>query len=513
MFKLFPNQVEHVERVKRMLDEYHYAFDFSMLGTGKTYTSSHIALTDGYKNVVVVCPLSVAPKWAHMKRVYGVPIVDIISFCSLRSVKDKQPKHGLLKRIDFKKSIRKWNSKEKMYENVDYETVSFEPTPKLQTLVEEKTLFVIDEIQNFKNMSAQFESCKTLILCALNSQSRCILLSGSPIDKKEQAARLFKAINVFKADELSHMNLRTMTMEYTGLNEIETYCYGINYDMTRAIRDAYPWHLVGMNAYNYVYDLFQHVVKKKISSSMKPIKIEFELKKFNGFFHLGEPQLPTLMEGIQKLEEATGFDKDSGTVNLASTSRKDNTFGKITIALKTIEHAKVFMIARVAKQELESDPNKKVVICFNYKTSIKFMERALREFRPLVMTGETTVKQRTDILELFQAPNTSARVLIGNVAVCSTGIDLDDKHGLFPRTAFISPNYDTIGLYQLGHRFHRADSRSNATVYFVYAQERHEVSVLNALSRKSAIMKEVTPEQAEAGVVFPVDMPQFVEAL
>jgi hypothetical protein len=93
----------------------------------------------------------------------------------------------------------------------------------------------------------------------------------------------------------------------------------------------------------------------------------------------------------------------------------------------------------------------------------------------------------------------------------STGIDLDDKDGKFPRIAFVSPNYSSINLYQLGFRFLRADTKSATELYFVYVAHAHESKILKVLSAKSKVMKETTPEQVDNGVIFPNDHTSFYE--
>lgn len=45
-----------------------------------------------------------------------------------------------------------------------------------------------------------------------------------------------------------------------------------------------------------------------------------------------------------------------------------------------------------------------------------------------------------------------------------------------------SPSYSTITLYQLGQRFIRADSRSDATLHFVFGKHAQESNVLKALA-------------------------------
>ena len=509
MFELLPNQHAHVAKLQGILDAYKFAFDFSMLGTGKTYASSWLALQGGFKHVVVVCPLSVAPKWNMMKVEHGLPLACVVSYCSLRSVKDKQPKHGLLNRIDYKRTIKA--TKKGVEVDTEIDSVRFTLTDKYKAMLAESTMVVIDEIQNFKNMSAQFEACKTLIEGVLKSDtSRVILLSGSPIDKEAQVSRLLKAIDIFRADEIARYNIGLHDMEWTGMQEIVDFCNKVNPDGLRRLPMPRKWAHAGL-LHNYAYKLFQTVLKPVLSSSMIPMKIPFTLSKYNGYYQMSPEQEAELGLAVSELESVSGYDKDTGTVHITAVGSKDgSSFAKIQTALVMIERAKRDLFVRLAIDALRT-PHTKVVLCFNFASTIDYVQHALREYEPLILDGKTTQKQRGYILDAFQAPNDRYRVLIGNVTVCSTGIDLDDKHGGFPRVAYINPNYSTITLYQLGHRFHRADSKSNARVYFVYGKARPELSVLNALSYKSKIMKETTPEQADAGVVFPVDMPSFVE--
>lgn len=509
MFELLPNQVSHVEKLQRILGRHKFAFDFSMLGTGKTYASTWLALSGGFKHVVVVCPLSVAPKWEMMKAAHGLPLECVVSYCSLRSVKGKQPKHGLLNRIDYKRVVK--NEMREDDEGKEIDTVRYTPTAKLTAMLEDQTMVIVDEIQNFKNMSAQFEACKAIIEAVVAStNSRVVLLSGSPVDKEEQVARLFKVLGVFKADEIARYNIHIRDMEWTGMQEIVDFCRAVNPDAMARYRLPSKWERAA-RLHRYAYDLFQRVVKPAMSSSMIPMRIPFTLSKYNGYYNMSPEEVHNLKLAVDELEEAVGFNKDTGTVHITAVGSKDGaSFAKIQVALVAIETAKRDLFVRLAKKALET-PHTKVILCFNFTSTIAYVKEALGEYEPLVLDGKTSQTQRGHILDAFQAPNDNYRVLIGNVTVCSTGIDLDDKDGRFPRVAYINPNYSTITLYQLGHRFHRADSKSNASVYFVYGAARPEVSVLNALSQKSKIMKETTPEQAAAGVVFPVDMPSFYE--
>jgi hypothetical protein len=96
--------------------------------------------------------------------------------------------------------------------------------------------------------------------------------------------------------------------------------------------------------------------------------------------------------------------------------------------------------------------------------------------------------------------------LIGNFSVISTGIDLDDKDGHFPRVCLASPNYSTISIYQLGHRFLRGkETRSDTDIYMVYTDTPGERRITESLMRKGNVMKEVLSDQVAAGITFPSD--------
>jgi hypothetical protein len=512
MFDLLPHQVPHVDTLLNILRSNTIAFDFSMMGTGKTYTSSHIALSMKFRHVVVVCPLTVAPKWMQMKTDHGVPIHSVMSYQTLRGVKDKKPKHGLLHRVDVSQTVVDWDEFQRQETPKNIRTVTFTPTDTLTAMAKEGVLFILDEIQHFKNLSAQFEACRAMITCARqHDASRVLLLSGSPIDKAEQTLRLFKAMGVFKADEIARYCFVAHDLVWTGMEEIRAYSQRVNPALYETVPRPRRFES-GRTLTRYAYNLFLHCIRPSLASAMTPPSLAVSLVKRNGFYETpDDDEQAELFRAVCMLEHATCYDASTQTVQVTKLGVDSNSFVEIAEALVAIEWAKRHMFVRLARKTLASDPSRKVILCLNYAKTISYVEQALAEFEPLILQGSTSQPRRVHILDAFQAPNTMYRLLIGNVQVCSTGIDLDDKHGGFPRTAYINPNYSTITLYQLGHRFHRANTRSNADVFFVYGKNRPETMVLDALSRKSEIMKEMTPEQAKAGVIFPVDMDSYTE--
>ena len=145
---LYPYQLKHKIVLDTIFEKSPFAFDFSMLGTGKTYTTSYIMmenLGNRFKNLINIAPVSVKSKWKTMERDHGVNIYKSISFCELRSVKFKQPKHGLLIRRDYMAPVK--HSDGSLGER---ECVEYKCSKEYLDLVNDGILLVIDEIQNIK---------------------------------------------------------------------------------------------------------------------------------------------------------------------------------------------------------------------------------------------------------------------------------------------------------------------------------------------------------------------------
>lgn len=519
---LLESQQIHVTRLNGILDKFPFALDMSMLGAGKTYTSTHIAISRGYKHVIVVCPMSVMPKWKMIHATYNIPIKHILGYQALRSVKFKQPKHGLLHRRDF--------------EAVGGGSVEFTPTSYFLKLVDEGLLLIFDEVQNIKNVSSQFLAAQALIRAITLRHgslmetcrpgfvtpppvitepprhtffSHALLLSASPIDKTEQALHVFRVLGVMTDDRIAQYNIHTQSMDWRGLHQIQDFCQALH---GRAVARV-NWESLEMHAYR----LFQLSFKLHISSSMPPPSVQTRLRKRNAFYNIDKEGEEIVKRGLSTLQTAAHW--DGSQIHFVSEGTTAQ-MASVTRSLQIIETGKISLFARVAREAL-AEPTQKVVLAVNFSDTVTDLVELLKEHKPLLLTGSCTEKQRAETLRLFQEPSPTHRLLICNQSVASTGIDLDDKLGKFPRLALVSPNYSTIMSYQLGHRFQRLDTKSDARVHFVFAKRRGctrqesrdiiEIGVLDALSRKSTVMRETAALGASSGVVFPGDHEEWIE--
>ena len=451
-----------------------------------------------------------------MEKIHGINQIASISYCELRSIRLKQPKHKFLVRKDF--TIKMTKSDGSL---IDVERCQFTCTNYYLNLVKNGILLVIDEIQNIKNLSDQLTACKALIEPIvdnfnLGGKSRVLLLSGSPIDKKIQTVHLFRCTGIMKSDKLRVFNPYTGEYRDQGLDEIRNY-FACRFPKT------YREYLTSYyNMTNYVlpikdleskcYDMFQAVLKKELSSSMPPFTSQTKIIKRNSYFRMDEDDLNLLHKGVDMLEIATNFNPLNQTVNHGHNGVE--TLMNIQRALVMIETSKIHLLARLASETLQLNETNKVVICVNYTETINDLLELLSMFNPLKLNGTMSSKNRISTLEMFQRPTSEYRLLIGNVVVCSTGIDLDDQDGGFKRFCFVNPNYSAIGLYQLGHRFHRKNTKSDAIINFVFGNSgKNELPILHALSKKGEIMRETVEKQAEFGIIFPGEYPEWHEEL
>lgn len=483
-------QIPHVEKIEQILNYSPVAFDMSMMGAGKTYTTSFLAHKLGFKNVVIICPATVEAKWKEMES-KGLKINKIISYQSLRSRKGCKPSHGLLNRIDEEE-----------------DKIIFTHTSELKKLVEEGCLFVFDEAQNIKNKNDQWFACNAIssFLIESSGSSRFILLSGTPIDKEEHAINLMTMMGFIKSHLLYKYNKEDRNLRLYGAQELIDFCKKINYEKTNEFLRFNRFN--EGNVRHICYLLFQNIVKKYITSSMSPPKNDYGIDCKNGYYKINDEDTKSdLIRAINMLHDAAHFDEKSGTAEF----RKDN-LGSISRALMKIEEAKISTFTRIARETLESIPNCKLGIFVNYTSSIEKLKESLSEYNPVLLHGTVPKEKRQKLINKFQETNLECRIIIANLQVGSTGIDLDDKDGNFPRVALGSPNYIIQNLHQLTFRFLRRDTKSEAIFRFVYGLcGKKETSILNALAKKSQIMKETLAEQTEADIKFPGEYEEYLE--
>lgn len=489
--QLQPWQLEWAPRAAQILTENHGYVDTSEQGAGKTHIVFWLAQQFGFR-LLVICPVTTMDMWRDLGVGYGVNMVDVINYESLRSMKNKQPKHGLLDRHD-------------VVSEGGMSFTSFTPTRSYEALVEQGILVICDECQNIKNNSAQYKACSALLRPIINGggRSRFGLLSGTHFDKPEMAANLMRLIGYIRAPKLYSVRNREIIPE--GIQELIDIAHVIDRGATDAVLAEIPMIKSRMN--DLCYALYTRVIKMRIVGAMPaPTNIEGEFDVKNGFYNINAQRTEELRGAIAALAHAVQYVEGQQTATLGA----DN-IGAVTKALVRIEVAKTDDMARVAAFSLRANPNCKVILCMNYKETINGLAQHLAEYRPLILTGDTKKHQRTPIINAFNGDLTY-RVLIMNTRVGGVGISLHDVDGGKPRVMIMSPSYKVIDIAQAAARIYRAGTKSDAHVRMFYGKNTgNESNILSAMAKKTATLKGTLAEGVRRGMPLPGDYPSEME--
>lgn len=521
---LIGEQATHCQKLKGIFQRSSVALDLSALGCGKTYTGSFLA-TDpdlGFKHLMVVAPVSVLGKWIALKAQHGLPLTHALSYCQLRGTQNTQPSHKLLTRGALKTVLNDHGFK------TTAQVVSYDATAAYRKLVDEGLLLIIDEMQNIKNLNTQTYACRELCNVIHESferggRSRMLFMSGTPIDHKDQVIHMLRCMQILKQPSLCVLRQHGM-YEWRGMRDIVSCCLELEKrdPVLSGTTARIMGNMTGLQYYmraeelrNKCYKLFQKVIKHGLASEMPPVKHKnVKLHKANAFFAIDAQSEADLAASVRMLEEAARYDPTTRTVTpiekgTLSPGEQAEHLSQITEAMMRIEKAKLGTMALTAAQTLNSFENVKIVLCLNYSTSIEEVKHALIKFKPLILQGTMSARARQNVVSKFQERNTDHRLLIANLRTCSTGIDLDDKDGEFPRYCIASPTYSVIDVHQLGHRFLRMDTKSDTILHMMYGSNASELHVLTALASKTAILKDTAQAQVGGGVLFPGDYPRY----
>lgn len=486
--QLYDYQKPHCEKIVKSLKTRKSYIDCSTMGTGKTVMALYIAKTLKL-DIYVICPVSMKEVWETTAKRYKIKIIDIISYQTLRGVKDKKMSHKYLTRED-KKEIK--NGK-------DNKTTKYKITEEMREIIEKGVLCIFDEIQNVKNKTAQAKACTT-ITSNIKGRSRIALLSATPIDKVEQISNVYKMMGILKEnEELTTTGSFGRDFEYSGLQKIIDISKKINLKETIKIINE-----IGINTKTgnkIAYELLTKIMKEEyINIAIKPKRQEIESDIKDGEYNLTPTYMKKIKEGIDLIH--------------LSVIMKDNKIDKIDDisgvmkGMHKIEQAKMKIITRITREKLK-ERRRKVIIYVNYKDSIETLREKLIEYEPLIMDGSTKQKERMNITKKFNYANSKYRVLIANMKVGGTGISLHDTDGRYPRTMYIVPTYSIMDLHQATGRVNRAGNKSRPEIRFIYSKMK-ESSLINALARKKEVLKEASTKE-EQGITFPGEYEKEIE--
>lgn len=490
-FELDGYQVEHAKKLYNILINNMSALDISRMGTGKTFTASYLAHKMKVR-AVVICPASVIGVWLKMRE-KGVPVWEVITYDTL--IGTNQP--FLKKIVD--------NEDKTIYEPSDF---------LLTELDKGKIMFIFDEVHRTKNNSLTFKAVRaiTKTMFEMKKNNYSLLMSGTVIDKKVgQHINILRVMGIITMNTLAIYESKERVLRLRGVNQLWKKCQNLDPITTDRIIKKYKFWDKD-NIEDITYDLFIEVIEKNMASKMVPPNSDIELEIRNRFISpLNSMERDELTLFISKFASSTFFVRDMATNAITIDGRAlASSLGFLQELLVGIEFAKRHIFLREIKNVLEEEKNTKIILACSFIKTIDFVYDNLMDYEPIRMTGSIPKERRAKILEEFQESNNKCRVLVGNIDVLSTGIDLDDKDGNYPRRVFISPNYKTMALRQFVFRFKRKLTKSNTLIDMVYAKldGLDESRLIDALVKKGKVMKEAS-QDIDIGEAYPDDYENY----
>lgn len=507
---LFPNQTEHYNSIKGLLETENFYIDCSLMGSGKTYIATKLAI-DLNLAIFVVCPKSMVENWKSICKEYSVKLRGVVTYQSLRGVsKSKKLNHPFLTKHTIGEDSKK---------------VVYQATDKFKRYVRKGLLLIFDEIQYIKNPNLQLDSCIELARTVYKYSpsykpgpsgapsafpaplapsglaralgSKVGLISATPFDKEKHCFSILKLTDITFEDNLFEGGEFGRNMNLTGLKDIIKKCEKINYSKTMSSTFSFYNSKIATKS---CFRLFSSVIKPKFTFIMKAPNYNFSSKIMNGHYHINDPRL------FEELRDTVDNFRAFYSERKNSKDEMAKSMAMISTFMMNIEKIKVTIMYRLIKSKLKENKNGKVIAYVNYHSSIDYLVTKFREYKPLVLHGGVKNEDRKIINEKFQEHNNSHRLLIGNTKVGGIGLSLHDTHGGFPRTMYIIPTYSILDMHQASGRVCRQGVKSNSNVYFIYTSVL-EKSIINSLAKKTKVLKGITEEK----ILYPSDYPNFKE--
>ncbi len=349
-------------------------------------------------------------------------------------------------------------------------------------MIDEGRLFVFDEMDSLKNHRTQTSKASHAIIRTIvtrRTKSRVLLLSALPASDQSHALTLMQLLGIVHSETFVEYNKSTKIYNPTGIQEVINWCYQINPTLTREIINRHSTSnkkgFLQMGA-----ELYRQIISDRLSSCM-PADNSVDIR--NGYYPIGKESLEILKRGQGMLRRAVRYRNDESL-----TQHRTINWGMITKGIKLLGKSKLRIMAKMAKFYMTSNPLSKGVICVWFVSHIKWLAEALKEYGTETYYGGIEMKQRPRVLERFQYPNSSSRIIIINPTVGGKGISLDDQDGNHPRWMLLMPDYRIMDLVQCTGRVDRKStiSKDETMIRFVYTNAfKEERRILASLHKKS----------------------------
>jgi hypothetical protein len=327
-YKIIPrdDQPRHLSVILSILDKFGFVLNNSALSSGKSYISmavfKELKAKTKIKHIIYIGTLTMIEEIKELFEEFNVPTDYLYTFQSLRSIKNKQPKHGFLTRHGDDDK------------NGD---IYFKVTDKLRKIIKEGVLLIVDEIQYVRND----DSLQCIALAEIEKaiienkgRSKVMELSGLLGGKGEYYLNMLNRFRIIKNSKLSITYKETGVTQLLGAQELVDFCIQLDPILTENMLKEKPFK--AKNVPEVCFDLYTEIVQNYISDSMPPPKSSVNIDCKNGYYNLSDKDLAYLNKAIGNLDKASGYNSNTGDIN-----PKNTCWSMVTKSLRHIEISKI----------------------------------------------------------------------------------------------------------------------------------------------------------------------------
>lgn len=172
------NQVFHFNQIKNILSKYHMCIDTSYPGSGKTYSSFNVCQELNINRLIIISPKIVSNKWREIHN----------SYLSVKDIPCLYLSYSTIITPTFQKN-------DMFVYNVKTKTITF--NSNLIDSINDKTLFIIDEIHNLKSDNS-FGNIfiKSLSAIVREKQGFVLGLSATPFERETDIPIIIKKLGL-----------------------------------------------------------------------------------------------------------------------------------------------------------------------------------------------------------------------------------------------------------------------------------------------------------------------------
>lgn len=127
-----------------------------------------------------------------------------------------------------------------------------------------------------------------------------------------------------------------------------------------------------------------------------------------------------------------------------------------------------------------------VVVFAHHKEVVALLAAGLKEYKPVVVVGDTPKVQRQKNIDAFQAGKT--KCFIGNISSCGEGIDLSVADTI----VFVEPTWQTSALEQASSRVENINKNGiKPLIYLLTVRASLDHNILQRVLQKQNIINQI----------------------